>query len=123
MKSTFKIDEKRKIITEILNSGITMNEYIKLKHDEFHHEKFNRNYNLITDFRNFDSSFNKNDLQDILNVFNENKGKVNREKSALVVSNVKYFKKVQLKTDKNSETPQEIKIFTNFEDAEKWILK
>lgn len=121
MKSTFTINEQKKIITEILAADITNDEYIKLKHDEFHHKKFNRNYNLISDFRKCDKNFDSSDLQVMVDIFKENKGKVNRKKSALIVSDLNCLRGINLKTN-NTDTLQEIQYFTDIDEAEKWLL-
>ncbi|MCD6556730.1 MAG: hypothetical protein J7K64_05990 [Bacteroidales bacterium] len=122
MKSTFKIFEANKLITEILSSDITTDEYIKLKHDEFHHAKFNRKFNLITDFRLCENNFDDADLQEMINIFTENKGKISRKKSAFIISETSRLKRINL--NKNiSGSPQEIKYFTNPEDAQKWAVK
>jgi len=122
MKSFFKILKKDKLITETLTSDITTDEYIKLKHDEFHHEKFNRNYNLITDFRLCEDNFDDTDLQEMINIFKENKGKVNRNKSALIITDINRLSRISLSNDA-SGLPQEIQYFTNPEDARKWASK
>ncbi len=120
MKSTFKIFEDNKLITEILSSDITTDEYIKLKHDEFHHAKFNRKFNLITDFRLCENNFDDADLQEMINIFTENKGKVSRKKSAVIVSDISRIKRINFK--KNiSASPQEIKYFSDTEDALEWV--
>lgn len=121
MKSSFKIFEDKKVITEVLASDITTDEYIKLKHDEFHHKKFNRNFNLISDFRLCDKNFDSKELQNMIDVFKENKGKVNRKKSALIVSDTKIMKGINLKSENISDTPQEIQYFIDFKEAEKWL--
>jgi len=120
MKSAFKIFEADKLITEILSSDITTDEYIKLKHDEFHHAKFNRKFNLITDFRLCENNFDDADLQEMINIFTENKGKISRKKSAVIISEISRLNRINL--SKNiSGSPQEIKYFSDTEDALKWI--
>ena len=122
MKSSFKIHEKDKLITETLTSDITTDEYIKLKRDEFHHAKFNRNFNLITDFRLCENNFDDTDLQEMINIFKENKGKVNRKKSALIITDINRLNRINL-SNNDSASLQEIKYFTNSEDARKWAVK
>jgi len=120
MRSTFKIFEANKVITETLSSDITTDEYIKLKHDEFHHAKFNRKFNLITDFRLCENNFDDADLQEMINIFTENKGKISRKKSAVIISEISRLNRINL--SKNiSDSPQEIKYFSDTEDALKWI--
>ncbi len=119
MKSSFKIDEKKNIIFENLSSDITTEDYIKLKHDEFHHKKFNRNHNLISDFRKCEKILSPEDLQDMINIFKENKGKVNRKKSALIFSDLNRIKKI----NSQSINSQEIKVFNSIEEALNWALK
>ncbi len=121
MKSDFKIIEDKKLITEILSSDITTEKYIKLKHEEFHHEKFNRHYNLISDFRKCDKKLKKKDLQDMIDIFKENKGKINRSKSALILSDINFLKGINLKSG-DVDNSHEIQYFTNIEEAENWIL-
>ncbi len=120
MKSSFKIQEKDKFITETLSSDITTDEYIKLKHDEFHHPEFNRNFNLITDFRLCENNFDDRDLQEMINIFKENKGKADREKSALVITDINRLSRINLNNNDSAST-QEIKYFTNIDDARKWV--
>ncbi len=121
MKSSYKILEKEKLIVETLMSDITTDEYIKLKHDEFHHTKFNRKFNLIADFRLCENNFDDTDLQEMINIFTENKGKVNRKKSAVVISDIIRLNKISFPN--NYETDTEIKYFANIEDARKWTAK
>lgn len=121
MKSTFSINEKKQIITETLAADITNDEYIKLKHDEFHQKKFNRHFNLIADFRKCDKNFDFSGLQGMIEVFKENKGKVSRKKSALVVSDVNCLRGINLKTN-NTDTVQKIQYFIDIAEAEKWLL-
>jgi len=120
MRSTFKIFEANKVITETLSSDITTDEYIKLKHEEFHHAKFNRKFNLITDFRLCENNFDDADLQEMINIFTENKGKISRKKSAVIISEISRIHRINL--SKNiSDSPQAIKYFSDTEDALKWI--
>ncbi len=122
MKNSFTINEKTRIIYENLSENITTDEYIKLKHDEFHHKKFNRHYNLITDFRKCENNFSKEDFQSMIDIFKENKGKLNRKKSALIISDYNCLKGINLEPDTNPENPHEIQYFKDAEEAEKWIL-
>ena len=120
MRSTFKIFEANKVITETLSSDITTDEYIKLKHEEFHHAKFNRKFNLITDFRLCENNFDDADLQEMINIFTENKGKISRRKSAVIISEISRLNRINLNMN-ISGSPQEIKYFSDTEDALKWI--
>jgi len=123
MKNTFTILPDKLIIIEILMNDISPNIYSKLKHKEFKDSNFNRNYNLITDISSFNTGINKNTLQNIIEIFKENKGKINRGKSALVVNDKKILKGIDIKVKQNKKLKSEIKIFTNIEDAKKWTSK
>lgn len=120
MNSNYKIISNDLIIIEILSKDINSDSYIKLKHNEFKDSNFNRNFNLVTDISSFDKITNNNVLQNIIEIFKENKGKINRERSAIVVSDKNLLKKIDLKIKQNKKGKSEIKVFTNIEDARKW---
>ncbi|MCF6183486.1 MAG: hypothetical protein L3J56_02475 [Bacteroidales bacterium] len=122
MKSLYKIISKKNLIIEILSADITTDEYTKLKYDEFHDKMFNRNYNLISDFRLCENNFDQKELQNMINTFKENKGKINRNKSALIFSDISVLKKLDL-TGGNKNNSQKISYFTDIDDAENWVLK
>ncbi len=122
MKSLYKIISKKNLIIEILSADITTDEYTKLKYDEFHDKKFNRNYNLISDFRLCENNFDQKELQNMINTFKENKGKINRNKSALIFSDISVLRKLDL-TGGSKNNAQKISCFTDIDDAENWVLK
>ncbi|MCD6556984.1 MAG: hypothetical protein J7K64_07290, partial [Bacteroidales bacterium] len=66
--------------------------------------------------------FDDADLQEMINIFTENKGKISREKSAVIISEISRLKRITLSKNLSS-SPQEIKFFTNPEDAQKWVEK
>ncbi|MCF6364699.1 MAG: STAS/SEC14 domain-containing protein [Bacteroidales bacterium] len=123
MKSTYRIYPNEVIIIETLSKNINTDEYTKLKHSEFKDPDFNRNFNLVTDLSSFDKNTDKQFLQNIIEIFKENKGKINREKSAIVVNDKNLLKKIDIKVKQNKKTKYEIKVFTNIEDARKWVSK
>ncbi|NPA68884.1 MAG: hypothetical protein GXO50_09785, partial [Chlorobi bacterium] len=106
---------------ETLSSVITADEYSNLKHAEFHHKDFNRRYNLISDFRLCEKNMSETELQNMIDIFIENKGKIDRKKSALLISNPENFKKIKLSGSGKAKTSHRVKLFTNLEDAEKWV--
>ena len=121
MKSSYKIISKKNLIIEILSSDITTDEYTKLKYDEFHDKEFNRHYNLISDFRLCENNFDQKELQNMIDTFKENKGKINRNKSALIFSDIGLLRKLDL-TGGNKNTSHKISYFTDIDDAENWVL-
>lgn len=118
MKSTYEIITDKNLIVETLSENISSKEYTKLKHAEFQDKKFNRNFNLITDLSNIDTSEEK--IKELFIVFKENKGKFIRNKSA-IVSSIKDKKILDaiIKTDK--KIVKEVKTFTNLDDAKSWM--
>lgn len=117
MESTFKIIPNKNLILETLSQDIKPKDYSKLKHEEFHHKLFNRKYSLITDLRNFQPNGNKTLIQNIIDVFIENKGKAGRKKSAIVCKDVDLLNKITVKNNSDSE----IKVFKSPEEAENWL--
>ncbi len=116
MKSTFKIIPNKNLIIETLSEDITPNKYLKLKHEEFLHMSFNRNYNLITDLRNVNTNGKQNLILSLFYIFIENKGKANRKKSAIIYNDTNLLNKIPPKFRLNTE----IKVFTNIAEAQKW---
>ena len=116
MKSTFKIIPNKNLIIETLSEDVTPKKYLKLKHEEFLHESFNRNYNLITDLRNVNTDGKQNLILSLFYIFIENKGRANRKKSAIIYNDTNLLNKIPSKFRSNTE----IKIFPNIDEAQKW---
>ncbi len=116
MKNSFIIFPEKKIIFETLSQDINPKDYSELKFEEFRHKQFNRNYNLITDLRNFKLNGNADIIQNIIDVLMENKGKMNRKKSAIICNNFTELNKI-LNTHPSYS---EIKVFTSQKEAENW---
>ncbi len=116
MKSTFKIIPNKNLIIEILSEDIIPKKYLKLKHEEFLHKLFNRNYNLITDLRNVNTNGKQNLILSLFYIFIENKGKANRKKSAIIYNDTNLLNKIPPKFRINTE----IKVFTNIDVAQEW---
>jgi|GEM_PF-3420397 hypothetical protein len=121
MKSNYKIYSDKKIIIETLSEDISPNLYTKLKHNQFLEKNFNRNFGLITDLRNLKSVSDKELIQNIIDIFKENKGKANRCKSALIVCNKDFLKNINLTLAKGKKQTGEIKSFTEINEAENWL--
>jgi len=116
MKNSFIIFPEKNLIVETLSQDINPKNYSELKFEEFRHKQFNRNYNLITDLRNFQLNGNAKFIQNVIDVLMENKGKMNRKKSAIICNNIAELNKILKKYSSNSE----IKVFTSQKEAENW---
>ncbi len=121
MKITYKIDKKRKIVTETWPEKVTIEDYKDVKLREFSDPDFSTEYDVITDIRNVNMEFNENLIEQIVVFMKKNSDKMKNRKSAIVADSPQNVAKSLFFGQKARNLNVKISVFSSPDAALKWI--